>query len=126
MTNFRKEVADKFSKHLKSLGYRVFRPVGGSDTYGYYSDGEYVAYFQSGDFGESVSISTSHVPNRLCGTGFRIVNEKPIESISESEIIFALRSTAPGWAVGKEFFGVKKNTLEKWLKKNENGWSEYV
>ena len=75
----------RFINQLNAYGLDVYvkPPVRHSlpATYGYYTDGKRIAYFQIGHWG-GVEISTVHIPNRQTGTGFRMVDatDRPTES----------------------------------------------
>lgn len=62
--------------------------------YFYYSDGEKIAYCQSNRFGYA-SLSTVNIPNRQCGTGFRVSEDKPV---TINELYNTLHMIAPIWA----------------------------
>ena len=88
---------------IRALGFDVWFPVGKS-TYLYYSDGKNIAYLQMGRFG-GFETSTCHIPNRQCGTGFRISDNAQLtrESLAEGFCF------APRWASTTD-----KNSVIKW------------
>lgn len=85
---------------IKAAGYRVFmRP--GADTYCYYTDGTLIGYAQWGR--NDVRVTSVHVPNRNCGTGFAIS-----DTINAATLRAAMTCTAPHWATGSDRASVKK------------------
>lgn len=66
---------------IAAAGFQVYQPVNPKyRTWIFYTDGRNVAYLDTSDFG-CLSMSTVHIPNRTCGTGFKV--DGPVELTPE-------------------------------------------
>lgn len=119
LTQEKIDIAQATAKKLKDFGFQVFLPEVEFPTYGYYSDGDFMAYFQAGDFAEGIYLVTSHLPNRQSGTGFRIFSHLTTETLSKKDALITLRCTAPDWASDKDLDSVVKTTLTRFLEKEK-------
>lgn len=59
----------KTATHIKAMGFRVFIHKDDQTTYGYYSDGTHVGYFQQCGSTDGVSIATRNKVPGSCGMG---------------------------------------------------------
>ncbi len=73
---------DKFiavAKQIKDLGYKVYVATNPNETYGYYSDGNNVAYFQQSEFQDGVNIATCNkVPGSFGAHRILEPNNEPV------------------------------------------------
>ena len=109
---------------LNKMGAKVYmRPGRDCATWATYSIGDNIAYLQAGEWG-GYDVSTIHVPNKNCGTGFRIT-EHAVYPLTEG----VLRSgfiVAPNWALTRDRKAVVKykNPADYFAK--SYGGSKYV
>lgn len=77
-----KILRDKFiaaAKYIKGLGYKVYVATNPNETYGYYSDGNNVAYFQQSEFQDAVNIATCNkVPGSFGAHHILEPNNRPV------------------------------------------------
>ena len=109
----REDVSKALVAKLKEFGYRVF----GNGTYGYFTDGKNIGYFEVTYFGY-INLSSVHKPNRLTGTGFSVVRDVKIVDLNKSmcEDCFALVPSTYNKPTDNEIHSVVKwkdwNTFE--------------
>ena len=97
----------EFIDRLNAMGFDVYSKPSLSKahrtTYGYYTDGTRIAYFQVGEWG-GIDISTVHVPNKNSGTGFRMYDGI---TPRDSDILSGF-AHSPSWAMQRDRDSVKK------------------
>lgn len=65
------EQARNFAQELINAGLKVYS-IEENFTWGYFTDGAGIGYFQAGSLVDGVGMSTCHIPNHSIGTGFRM------------------------------------------------------
>ena len=94
MKEYTKEYLDNVCERIKSMGFRVF--VKKDSTYGYFSDGKGVGYFQLewGGFA-GVSVSTVNAKGSGC-TGYGVEAEIGFSDLTE-ELLREAFQKYPNW-----------------------------
>lgn len=101
---------------IKAFGFRVFMRDP-SDTYAYFSDGEYIGYAQYCPY-EGWTLATVHYPNPSSGTGYQVCRHvsTPTRALLET----ALDRSNAAWGFSQE---VKKyESLDAFL--NASDWNK--
>lgn len=91
MNKYTKEYLKQICEAIKSYGMRVF--VRKDSTYGYFSDGKGVGYFQleyNGSAGFSISTVNAN------GGGYRVVSNASIDEVTEEKLKEAFQ-VYPNW-----------------------------
>lgn len=73
------EQAKNFAQELVKAGLKVYVKED-NFTWGYFTDGRGIGYFQAGSLVEGVGLSTVHIPNSSTGTGFRYCDDLCVKS----------------------------------------------
>ena len=112
---------------VKEFGYDVYitkyRSNRESDEcrYCYITDGTNIAYMQVDDFNCGVNFSTVHLPNKNCGTSFRISNPQPLSRAFDS--LFDLGQITK--TIIESAFG-KPQWAEKFRDVKYRSWDSYT
>ena len=70
---------EEAARHILKLGYRVFVSKDQEDSFGYFSDGKHVGYFQQSLSGPGIQIATCNRNPGSTGTGLLIEpHAKPV------------------------------------------------
>jgi hypothetical protein len=93
---------------IAACGFDVYQnPDPHWQTYLYFTDGKNIGYLQRGDWG-GLSISTVHVPNKACGTGFNMMDDRdPPLTLTRAGLSRAF-AHAPSWASHADREAVRK------------------
>lgn len=81
-----RQLFDEAALYIKSLGFKVFVSDDEKDTYGYFSDGEHVGYFQQCETTNVIQVATCNKTPGSTGTGlFLEPNNRgvPLEKIDK-------------------------------------------
>lgn len=119
----KRELVQLAADKIKSFGYDVWVMDDRGFVWGIFSNGDTVAYFQSGEF-FGISVSSKHKPMSNVGSGINVADNINLDQLTPEICEDALR-VAPNWwrrKFPKQASRIRKYTMsEFWEDANKRG-----